>query len=402
MSPPHSLVLGNHLAINSELRAIVAVKCLAAFEVILVLFTYPLWWGTSVFPSVPLLMEVPVIASRVATICLLISCAVIIVVPVQSRMRLLTQSAFVALVCGGLLVFANQHRLQSWHWLTMLSFAWLLMVPRNTLPAMMRHTLAAVYVCSALSRISLTPYEGISGIIVRQLLVFVGQPGWQMAPEVISRFSNLMTLGEFLVGCLLVFPATSRWGAIGSLLLHCSLLLALGPAGLNHHAGVLLWNMCFLCLIPILFLWPHQSQKEETRSSIFVRTLLTMIWLFPLSGLFGIADNWPSWQLYSPRPENWILQVHVTDRGSMPAEVQTAIAEPAPLSEWCTIKLDRWSLEQTRSPMYPEDRFQREVIRTLLAKCPDDVKFRIEISEPESPFWWNRRNREITSREDLD
>jgi hypothetical protein len=379
----------------------VAVKCLAAFEIILILFTYPLWLGASAFPSVPLLMEVPVIASRVASIGLLMSCTVVVVVPVQSRTRLLTYSAFVALVCGGLLVFANQHRLQSWHCLTMLSFAWLLMVPRNMLPGVMRQTVAAVYVCSALSRISMTPDEGISGIIVRQLLVFVGQPGWQMTPEVISRFSTLMTLGEFLVGLLLVFPATSRWGAIGSLVLHCSLLLALGPFGLNHHAGVLLWNMCFLCLIPILFLWPPQGQNEEARSSVFVRTLVAMIWLFPLSGLLGFADNWPSWQLYSPRPENWILQVHVTDRGLMPTEVQSVIAEPTPLSEWCTIKLDRWSLEQTRSPMYPEDRFQREVIRILLAKCPDDLKFRIEISEPEFPFWWNRRNREITSREEL-
>ena len=37
------------------------------------------------------------------------------------------------------------------------------------------------------------------------------------------------------------------------------------------------------------------------------------MWLFPLSGLFGIADNWPAWQLYSTRPETWTLRIKEAD-----------------------------------------------------------------------------------------
>ena len=51
--------------------------------------------------------------------------------------------------------------------------------------------------------------------------------------------------------------------------------------------------------------------------------------------------------------------------------------------------------------MYPEDRFQRAVIQSLLAQVPESVRFRVNISEPEFPFWWQRRERQIETREDL-
>lgn len=401
MNNQPSLVHGNDLTNKSESRAILAIKCLAAFEILLILVTFPLWWGTSAFPQVPLVVEFPPVLNRMATVCLMLACTIIASLPIRDRSQLLTSASIVALVCSILLVVSNQHRLQSWHWLTMLNLAWLLVLPRKELLMAMRHTVAAVYVCSALSRISVSPEQGVSGIIVRQLLELAGQSGWETAPDQIAKLCHLMTLGEFLIGLLLVFQSNQRWGCLGAILLHCSLLLALGPFGLNHHAGVLLWNLCFLCLVPILFPLRDRGQIHDHSRSLQQRFVLAATWLFPLSGLFGIADNWPSWQLYSSRPESWILSVHESDRALLPDRVQSFIAEPAPLSEWCAIKLDRWSLEQTKSPMYPEDRFQRAVIRNLLAQSSEPIRFQVDISEPEFPLWWKRRQRQINSRDEL-
>lgn len=396
-----SLVHGNDLTNNSESRAVLAIKCLAVFEIILIVATLPLWWGATAFPQVPLVVELPPVIDQLATVCLMMACTVIVSLPVRDRSQFLTSARVTALVCSVMLVSSNQHRLQSWHWLMMLNLAWLIVLPRTDLLLAMRHTVAAVYVCSALSRISLTPEQGISGIIVRQLLELVGQSGWEMADASIAKLCHLMTLGEFLIGLLLVAPKTQRWGALGAILLHSSLLLALGPLGLNHHVGVLLWNLCFLCLVPILFPIRHAAENHDAAYAPRRTVVLLATWLFPLSGLLGVADNWPSWQLYSSRPETWILSVHEADRKLLPDTVQSFIAEPAPLSEWCVIKLDRWSLEHTRSPMYPEDRFQRAVIESLLAQVPESVRFRIDISEPEFPCWWKRRERQIDTREDL-
>jgi hypothetical protein len=396
-----SLVHGNDLTNNSESRAVLAIKCLAVFEVILIVATLPLWWGETAFPQVPLVVELPSVIDQLATVCLMMACTVIVSLPVRDRSQFLTSARVTAFVCSVMLVSSNQHRLQSWHWLMMLNLTWqIILAPKDLLTAM-RHTVAAVYICSALSRISLTPEEGISGIIVRQLLELAGQSGWEKPAVQIANLCHLMTLGEFLIGLLLVFPRTHRWGALGAILLHTSLLLALGPLGLNHHVGVLLWNLCFLCLVPILFPISRTAENVDAAHVPRRTAVLLATWLFPLSGLLGVADNWPSWQLYSSRPETWILSVHEADRNLLPDTVQSFIAEPAPLSEWCVIKLDRWSLEQTKSPMYPEDRFQRAVIASLLAQVPESVQFRIDISEPEFPYWWKRRERQIDTREDL-
>ena len=396
-----SLVHGDHLTIDPESRAILAIKCLAVFEFVLILATFPLWRGTSAFPQIPLLMALPTAISLVATVGVMTACAAIAWLPFQDRSQLITKASITALLCSIILVVSNQHRLQSWHWLTMLNLTWLIVLPRKDLLLAMRHTVAAVYVCSALSRISLTPELGVSGIIVRQLLELAGQSGWEKPAVQIADLCHLMTLGEFLIGLLLVSPKTQHWGAPGAVLLHSSLLLALGPLGLNHHAGVLLWNLCFLCLVPILFPISRIVENVDSAYRPRRRVVLVATWLFPLSGLFGMADNWPSWQLYSSRPETWILSVHEADRKLLPDTVQSFIADPAPLSEWCVIKLDRWSLEQTRSPMYPEDRFQRAVIQSLLAQVPESLRFRVDISEPEFPFWWQRRERQIDTRENL-
>lgn len=396
-----SLVYGDDLTIHSESRAVLAIKCLAVFELVLIIATFPLWWGTSAFPQIPLLMALPTAITQVTTVCLMMACAAIVALPIKDPSKFITKASIAALGCSLVLAVSNQHRLQPWHWLTMLNLAWMIVLPRRDLLTAMRHTVAAVYVCSALSRISLTPEQGFPGIIVRQLLELAGQSGWEMGALQIARLCHLMTLGEFLIGLLLVSPKTQRWGAWGAILLHGSLLLALGPLGLNHHAGVLLWNLCFLCLVPILFPFRRTLGKADSGYAPRRTVVLVATWLFPLSGLFGIADNWPSWQLYSSRPESWILSVHESDRRYFPAKVRNAIAAPAPLSEWCVVKLDRWSLEQTRSPMYPEDRFQRAVIQSLLAQVPESARFRVNISEPGFPFWWQRREHQIETREDL-
>ena len=77
------------------------------------------------------------------------------------------------------------------------------------------------------------------------------------------------------------------------------------------------------------------------------------------------------------------------------------VSKPAPLDDWVTVKLDRWSLAETDSPLYPEDRFQCEVIRRVLSAFPADAEFRVEISEPERWFWWKRNHRTLKTRAEL-
>lgn len=397
------------LATNPESRLEVVVRLLATFQVALMAVTWPLWWGQSNFPQVPLIATgiAPANGSFLSAV-LVFAVSLIAVAGLyrQYEARRVRVLQWISLVSGLLLVVLNQHRLQPWHWLFLLCQTWCLLFAAPHSLHLMRHTLSSTYVCAALSRISLTPQNGITGLIVSQLLKMSHVAAWTTDRNALAILCCLAIVAEFLIGVLLLFRRTRTAGAVLALLLHLLLLLALGPYGLNHSAAVLLWNANLLCLVPLLFIGKHLKSKRRSddrpqTSERWVKAAVIVTWMIPLSGLFGIADNWPAWQVYSPRPEHWTCLIHADDRSQLPEVLQPFTGMPAPLSEWSPIRLEHWSLAATHAPLYPEDRFQLAIIESVLSQLPPDCRFRVEISEPGGLFWWRRRSREVATRADL-
>lgn len=379
-----------------------AVRILAAFEFLLMTFTWPLWWGNSSFPVIPLInnFSLPIVADRMLIFIVLTVCILVAGSGKERRWDRIVRAA--GLAAALLLCVSNQHRLQAWHWLFVLGLGASLFRSENGLQ-LLRSALASIYVCSALSRMAPIAHHGMSAAIVDQLLWMIG-----IKPEVVagSRGEILchgLNIGELGVGLLLLVPKSRRYGILSAMLLHGTLLLALGPLGLGHHPAVSVWNICFLCLIPVVFAGPVKvSTSLQTGQLWSFRAATLFAWLFPLSGLFGIADNWPAWQLYSTRPETWTLRIKDADVHYLDNELQQYASESAPLDDWVIVRLDRWSLAETESPIYPEDRFQSEVMRRVLATMPDNAEFRVDISEPERWFWWKRIHRTVATRAALD
>ncbi len=368
----------------------------------LILATWPLWWSGSAFPVIPLVTGVafPLIVDRLFVAALLSCCAMTVAGIGNRRWQLAIR--ITALVATVALVLINQHRLQAWHWLFMLGLGASFFRPANGLH-LLRAILASVYVCSALSRISATAHQGMSAAIVDQLLRLTGINAMAVDEGKLNILCHGFNAAELIVGLLLINPKTRRFGILSAVALHGTLLIALGPFGLRHHSAVLLWNLCFICLIPVVFAGPVAGMESGGSGERWVyQASKLFVWLFPLSGLIGIADNWPSWQLYSTRPEAWILRINNDDRRFLPKSLQPHVSDAAPLEPWVIVRLDRWSLAETESPLYPENRFQHDVICHVIDGLPDDAEFRIEISEPFPWRWWRRRHRTIESRGALD
>ncbi|MFM8476148.1 MAG: hypothetical protein ACKOEO_10175, partial [Planctomycetaceae bacterium] len=122
-----------------------------------------------------------------------------------------------------------------------------------------------------------------------------------------------------------------------------------------------------------------------------------LLWGISLAGLVGITDNWPSWQLYSSRPETWQLWIDRQYTSRLPAELSRATASTA-VDGLVPVRLDLVSLQQTGSPLYPEDRFQLALIEQTLAQLPEDCRFRVRIDQPQVWCWWRRTVRQINDR----
>ncbi len=250
----------------------------------------------------------------------------------------------------------------------------------------------------------------MTAVLSRQLLQWAGVSEFRQA-DLLPGLCHGLSLGELLIGVLLLFRRTRPLGIVAAEVLHVTLLLVLGPLGLNHHAGVLIWNICLIVLVPIVFRRPHQAERvsaisdgagtRSARSGLPRAIVTSIIWLWPLSGLFGFADNWPSWQLYSNRPEMLVLSIDAKAISLLPPSLQSHVEPETAFSFLQAVRLDRWSLEQTGSPIYPEDRFQLAIIAWCVEQSPDAAEFEVRISEPDPIFWWQRRERTLKTLEEL-
>ena len=72
------------------------------------------------------------------------------------------------------------------------------------------------------------------------------------------------------------------------------------------------------------------------------------------------------------------------------------VQPPAPLGDWCPIRVDRWSFADTGAPIYPEDRFQFAVAESVM-KTVGEGNARIEVDSPSAILWWQREQSTFNS-----
>ena len=391
---------------------------LMLFEILLIVSTLPLWTVASSFPAIPLLtllVDVPVVADAILTFILTTSCGVTFFLVLLSNLQSAIATArrirvflVIAVLAGGTLTLLSQHRLQPWHWLFLILIGQFLLLKPERQRISQRLTIASIYFFAGLSRLGPEIDSGMSREVLTNVLSQLGLPTAIRNQQLMTFGCIGMTLVEILAGVLLLTARWRRSAVVLAMSAHVILLVALGPWGLNHNNAVLLWNTFFIVAVPVLF-WgkptPFTQATEAHDSSRpgnwMALTMNFCIVAFPLLGLFGISDNWPSWQLYSPRPEVVRLFVSQESVPLLPDELKRHVDDPPPLQQWCPVRLDRWSLDTTRSPIYPEDRFQLGVVTAVLQGNIADGDFRIIIESAAQPAWWRRTTRELRSFQEL-
>jgi hypothetical protein len=177
-----------------------------------------------------------------------------------------------------------------------------------------------------------------------------------------------------------------------SLAVHALLLFILGPWGLNHRPGVLIWNAYFMVQNLILFCRGEhlaaaarklmlasraQQLDEATNSSSAAHGVQVSTWAAIAVVVAAIVlallasstwfDLWPSWGLYAPSAERVHLLVHRNDRERLPARLQPYLESADSAAEpWLRFRLDRWALDSTAAPVYPQNRVQLGIARGVI------------------------------------
>lgn len=375
---------------------------LATFSFWLLVVTRRLWLNSGEFPQVPWFAWGCVVPRTVDLGLLALLAGSIIAVSCtssESRGNRLSLWLFAAAFTG--LMLLDQHRTQPWAYQFVLIAVVLATAPHRLAIPLLRLLTIGIYLHSALSKCDYSFCAGTG----EALLLELTDPRAGSSPEsglVHARptaWPLLFPVGELLVAIGLIWPASRRWAVWGAAGMHALLIIVLGPWGLGHSAGVLIWNGYFIAQNLILFGRPKIPVNQLETETITHRraksgewiAILVIGWatLWPCLEPWGLCDVWPAWGLYSQHGEQ--LTYHFTYRGAdrLPEmwrawTVITLEQEPHEMS--CQVYPQTAWLHLVSAPAYPQNRFQLGV---LLGLARDAV---IQ-SEDVSAIWFFPANR---------
>jgi hypothetical protein len=402
-----------------RLQVLVAVTIL-----ILIVVTWPLWRTPQDFPAVPMFafaLDAPLWLDGCALVGLWCGLVLVLmsVLAIARRVAWCPTSQATGLVWSHLrkagwilflgaalyLIVLDQHRCQPWLWQAMLLAVLFSTQDRQKTLHGARLIAIAIYAHSAVSKIdfSFLLYHGpalIDGLLANVKATLPADRTCRMV------CAALLPAGEMMAAGLLTLSRSRRIGLWLSAGMHLGLIAALGPGGLNHKPGVLIWNAYFVVQNALLFGCPSndvaqlaadQSAQGETSGVTSVWSALSwqqrskqsaMGMVFALAAILPIAewfdrlDPWLGWSVYASRPPRLQLFVDELSVERLPEELQSFVEPPAPLDRWRRVRIDRWSLAATSAPISPHVRFQLGIAIDVAERAglQDDVKVVVESS----------------------
>ncbi|TWT75923.1 hypothetical protein Pla123a_27080 [Posidoniimonas polymericola] len=361
---------------HSTGRAAWLARLWAVATPLLVGVTWPLWSGAARLPAVPAadwLRTPPFVGPLLlagaawGALCVL-------------RGKCQTGLAY-GVVCLGGLMLLDQLRWQPWAY-HLLIMAVVLLTAGPTLAVRLLRALAvSVYFYSAVAKLDYAFASTLGRQMLEAATGWVGLSPREWPVWLVFGLALAMPVAEGLIAPLLCFRKTRRVGLLLATAMHAGAVLVLGPLGLGHRPGVLLWNLVFPTHLWLLFGPPIRSagmQAVRARPSWAPAVAVGIVVLAivgPLTRPLGWWDRWPSWGLYAPGGERTEVLVHrsVVDRlpDSLPLDSPDEATGRAPTpdadeqSDWRRLRLDEWSLGNSWAPLYPQRRTTIALARSI-------------------------------------
>lgn len=408
-------------------RAAALSRLLGGGLLALVAVTWKLWTPQTDFPQVPLI--------RMACDCpgwidwcllaMLIGCSITLLI--CGRAEKYSRWAAIG-IAGSLAGFflLDQHRLQPWAWQFCL-LATLLALANDSIACRGARWLAiSIYFWSAVSKLDYNFCHEQGVALIWGLKEAVGMAGptnqWIQRSDIASALG--LAIGEMTVSLLLALPVTRWVGLWIATIMHVALLAALGPLGMRHSTGVLMWNVVFIVQDWLLFAEPRRRilyEPSSARISWISRLIVWFDWPRPLRdrmalGVIGVAmiwpvlepwgwcDHWLAWAVYSARPGKVEIVKYAHDepgnRIPVPTEMflgMTGHTGDHPI-QFESLQIAQWSLNKLDVPIYPQDRFQVGVLWYLVAR--HRLKATLVLHQPKNRWNGEPMGMTITEVED--
>lgn len=344
--------------------------------------TWPMWTPQNLFPRVPAFEQVAAwprgTVDILNWIALGLCTASLVFLTVMRSGRAAKAAALVVAVAFLALTVLDQHRLQPW--VVHIALGLLLLQFADPARRMdyLRGFTVSIYAYSALGKFDAQFLHTVGQDFVGVFLERFGGDIRMLSDPTRFWLAAALPIGELLVAIGLVFRLTRAVATVAAIVMHLLLLVVLGPWGLDHAWGVLVWNMLFIATDALLFLWPAApgvsapatGHSEAVTGSLpqggWIEALLIVALVAPLGERLGLVDHWLGWALYAPHSSRVRIEVAAGAAAGLPDVVQPFIErENSAELIWREVRIDRWSLATLGAPVYPQQRFQLGVARAL-------------------------------------
>jgi hypothetical protein len=367
-------------ALVSPSRAVLLRRAWAAFGLILMAATWRLWTPQHVFPQVPFFQwtaALPAGCQWVGAGAMLLGLAGALVGQRQGTLAAVALWLFAAAATGMMLL--DQERLQPWAYQFLIVAVVMALADARAACALLRLFTISFYFYSALTKFDASFLHTLGQQFLSALAGVFGASldGWSDFWRLAAAL--VFPMGEASVALGLCFARSRRWALAGAVLLHVLLLVILGPWGLHHKPGVLVWNLYFIVQDVLLFGTPaflkmvqpagDKQPSPAGKVSWLAQAITAAAICLPLLGSTTWFDIWPSWGLYASCAERVTLLIHRRGMEQLPDALQTFAETPEdPDDPWLTLRLDRWSLDALGAPIYPQNRFQLGVVEAVIVR----------------------------------
>lgn len=372
-------------------------RCWALFGLLLIAVTWRVWTPQTVYPRVPLLRvadSLP-LACQWAALAALVVSLLVVALGLLPRLNDVKQAwVFLAFVVAmAVLILTDQHRLQPWAYQLTIYAVVFATVPSDTDNrarglALLRILMLSIYLFSALGKFDYQFLHTVGQQFLEVVWGFLGIGVAQWPWPLRLVLAAVFPLVELLVAIALLVPRLRPGGAVAAVMLHASLLLVLGPWGLQQQPGVLVWNMFFIAQATLLFCGsrrqfnsgePAMKPGQLTPRRWAPTCVVLVVVCLPLLEPFGWFDHWPAWGLYSPRNSRALVEVHRAGLRNLPAELRPFLGTADPDTTWVTLRIDDWSLATLSVPIYPQDRFQLGVAEAIAERYGLERTIRVRL-----------------------
>jgi len=394
----------------------------AIFCIALVASTWRLWTPQTGFPQVPLFSILCAAAVWIDWICLACLTAGLLALSMLGPGRLNTCGCILILASLLVLVCLDQHRLQPWAYqLWLFTAIWLCCDDKRDL-SLMRWLMVSIYFYSAFGKFDFEFLHTVGQQMLGAMAKLVGQDSSTIPASMRLAIVAAFPMTELAIAFGLAWPKSRRIAGLLAIVLHFTLIAILGPWGLNHRLGVLIWNALFSVQAFYLFVVKRKTEPSNRidalqpmrnnsgRLSVVSQTiciaLIAMVIALPCTERFGIWDHWPSWALYAPHSSRVRVEVAGPSVGKLPAELVALIAQPSlpegEILDWVIVPLDAWSLRSFDTPIYPQSRFQLGVAKTIASLIDSESEVRVTILGTASRFTGQRQSQVLEGSTQID